>query len=197
MRRLLPLAVPLTLLLIATPAAARKKPACVHLHEASGCTLKAASFGVAQFTNSVIVSIGRRVESTVDINGKRKTDGHAASGGCRMRFSSSSAVIFRGSPSIKGPIRVGKHYGASGRWSQRRGQPGFFDPGTGTFGGVIVSMAATWHISIDVLSAKKLRVTASGTNTAAYNSLAADGKTPVPHTYACSGSRTKTLKRAQ
>lgn len=116
-------------------------------------------------------------------------------------MSSESAVYFGYGPTIKGPIRVGKTYTGTAKNHMERGKQGFRDPGA-AFGGsdvAVQTVDSSYKLTVKILSAKKVRVTASGTETVTvlYRDRSSSDSDPkyLPGKFTCKGTYSGTISR--
>jgi hypothetical protein len=206
MRRLLAAAALIAATVVALPLSAdAAKKSCKPKKEAKGCTIKNAEWGVANsFERSANIRVSRDGidEIITMLPGSPSGDYPSAPKQCAVAMSTSQAVFFAGAPRIKGPIKMGKTYSKSSTYHADRSQPNFRDPG-GAFGGnaIVQTVDASYELTVKFISAKKVRVTASGTNkvTVTYRDPNSGDSDPkyLPGTFTCKGTYSGTLPRGR
>ena len=199
------LAVLATAILVALPLSAdAAKRSCKPKREAKGCVVKSAEWGEANsFKRSANISVSSDgLEQNITmIPGSPSGTYPTAPQRCGVVMSTQSAVFFGSGPRIKGPIRIGKTYSGTSKNHTERGKPGFRDPG-GAFGGhevVVQTVDSSYKLTVKILSARKVRVTASGTESVGvlYRDPASEDSDPkyIPGTFTCKGTYSGTIRR--
>jgi hypothetical protein len=194
-------------LLAALPASTDAARSCKKKRESRGCVLKQAEWGegnsFSPTSTAHVTVVGRELGHNITMTpGTVSANYPSAPKRCGVAMTTDSAVIFGNGPTIRKAIRVGRTYSGRSTFSSRRGEQGFRDPG-GAFGGdaSVQSLAATYDFRVKILSARKVRVTASGTNTAevVYRDPSSPDHDPkyVPGTLTCTASYTGTIKRGR
>ena len=191
-------------LLVLPTTVADAARSCKPKKEAKGCVVTNAEWGEANsFKRSanIIVSRSGIDEIITMLPGSPSGNYPSAPRRCGVVMSTRSAVLFGSGPQIKGPIRIGGTYSGNSKRKIERGQPGFRDPGA-AFGGnaVVQSFEASYRLTVKVLSAKRVRVTASGTETVQvmYRDPSAQPDEPsVPGTFTCKASYSGNVARGR
>ncbi|HEX8207048.1 MAG TPA: hypothetical protein VF587_13390 [Solirubrobacteraceae bacterium] len=194
-----------SVLLFALPASTDAARSCKKKRESRGCVVKNAKWGegstFSPTSTAEVTVLGREIGHNVTMTpGTPSGNYPSAPKRCAVEMSTNRAVLFGSGPRIKKTIRIGRTYTGRSTFSVKRGEPGFRDPG-GAFGGdaSVQSLAATYNLKVKIVSARKARVTASGTNTAEVlyrdpNSPDSDPKY-IPGRFTCTASYTGTIKR--
>lgn len=192
-------------LLAAVPASAEAR-SCKPKKEERGCVVRSAEWtklgGFGQRSASVSVSGNQLEHSIAMIPGSPSGDYPSAPRRCGVIMSTQSAQLFSGAPRIKGPIKIGGTYSKRSTWRSVRNQPGFRDPG-GAFGGdaFVQSLEATYRLTVKIVSAKRARISASGTTTAKV--MRRDPASPdsdpkyIPGTFTCTATYNGTVSRGR
>ena len=204
MRRLLPVLLA-SAIVVALPLGADAARSCKPKKEATGCVVESAEWGEANgFKRSANITVSSSGLDHVITMMPGGASGNYASAPkrCGVIMSTRSATLFGAGPRIKGPIKIGKTYSGTSTFRTDRNKPGFRDPG-GAFGGnaVVQSMEASYRLTVKILSAKRVRVTASGTTTVEV--MYRDPNTPpsdprsVPGTFTCKATYSGNISRGR
>jgi hypothetical protein len=206
MRRLLAL-LAASVLLVALPASTDAARSCKKKREQRGCVVKQAEWGeingFSPNSYAYVNVVGRNLGHVITMTrGTRSANYPSAPRQCGVSMSTQNASLFGSGPRIRKAIRIGRTYSGRSSFRIARGEPGFRDPG-GAFGGdaTVQSMEATYSFKVNVLSARRVRVTASGTNKVEvlYRDPSSPDSDPkyVPGTFTCSASYSGPITRGR
>ncbi len=189
-------------LLVVLPAPAESARSCKPKKEERGCVVKRGEWGAAGFNRAAHVSVvAKELHHTVTMMPGTVTANYpSAPPRCAVVMSTQTASIFGRGPDIKGPIKVGRTYSGQSEFHTDRTQPGFRDPGA-AFGGetYVEEIDATYRLTVKVLSAGRVRVTASGTTSAKLRYRDPNSPDHDPQylegSFSCRGTYAGTIKR--
>lgn len=195
-------AVLVTALLLLFGAQSADARSCKPKAEQKGCVIKQGLWGQIKFAerSSVVTISGARMDSGSSFRGALSADYPSAPANCMVGVTSNSAGLFGQAPVLKGPFKVGSTYKGSKSYSISRGQPGFNDPGQAFGGGTIVqSLSGSFSVKVTIVSARKVKITATGDQRAALTYTTPNSKPPDTRaaSFRCRGTDSFTLSRGR